>query len=335
MVRRRTIGLRRSARVADSEGGILARGLHARSNHTPAGRPMRWMCATHHAFQCSRYATGSGTSRSRRLVVRRAICRSLSGAVALSAVVGCDRVTVPLSGASCRGSASAVSKGSTRGGVEGWRSIATQDGSRVRLTVRNVKHSNSAWKSLSCMYSSAAAAIVVTRRKRRTSGSANRRKPYFSQNVAAVLRHPRRHDTRLMSRGPRRLGVPREVAVSVQPSSMIPGLVGFARQTVHRVRAVLGGDGFSPRKALNVFQVASTAPCSQRSRDGLGNMGSSGPDDPTHRAATPRSRLVLALGTARRRSQSSRGNVRSRLKGSPVIVMAAAYRLFALRQPDT
>jgi hypothetical protein len=41
--------------VADSEGGILLRGLKARSNHTPAGGVDAWrMCAAHRTLHYSR-----------------------------------------------------------------------------------------------------------------------------------------------------------------------------------------------------------------------------------------------------------------------------------------
>lgn len=82
---------------------------------------------------CARRIVPS-TARATRLVLGRVVCNGLSMgspplggvpgcggqcagrsevAVALSAVVGCDRLTVPALGASCRGPGSAVSKRST------------------------------------------------------------------------------------------------------------------------------------------------------------------------------------------------------------------------------
>jgi hypothetical protein len=47
MVRRKTIGLRRSARAADSVGGIQNAALNARSNRRRAEGDASRMCATH------------------------------------------------------------------------------------------------------------------------------------------------------------------------------------------------------------------------------------------------------------------------------------------------
>ena len=162
MVRRRTIDLRPSTRVADSEGGILLRALNARSNHTPAGSVDAWrMCATHRTLHCSCDATCPGRSRTRRLsigvadpsVVRLDAADNVSAALK-SRRVGCRhrpacgcrilrlRLRQPFRpGASRRGRWAVGLEAAPRdlGHRGGVRWIATRDDSKLCVADRFVK----------------------------------------------------------------------------------------------------------------------------------------------------------------------------------------------------